>query len=703
MQVRIYAVRTEYGWNTGMTLDWRVDVSYWLAEDGRKANGSRLVILQQAISIQLGLVVLEQFSFVKEMDEWGKRRWVQYFAELLMPHRETLEDSTQQLLAEEHLDVLIIEPPHSEPASNTYVREHQDQVYLVAERAVTYMGEEDRVTGNITDEQRQKQKEGAGAQRAPLSLYADTRQFADGMRGRLLLDEEIVQLLRDKGWERFVPMRHVLIQFGWLQGWLEVCSGIQWGRDTVASGTHERKRGKGRWWLHISSLWLFKDKSTEAFCGRCGSSEGLNASSCATCGSKRCLTCTQCLNLGRSRSCALLIRGVFQQEVNSDRQVAPVQERLKKWSLAPAQEAASTQALQYIHTIREKGKRNRKSKLALEKGAFLLWAVTGAGKTEMIFPLIEDTLLHGGRALVATPRRDVVLELKPRIEKAFPAQKVVTLYGGSPERWTEGTLTLATTHQLLRFAEAFDLVIIDELDAFPYHNDPMLHRAANRVCRPGGVFVYLSATPPETMQRDVKRGRMAHARVPVRFHRYPLPVPAHIAMPAVEQCLARRSLPDLLMKQISHSVGRGAQVFVFVARIRQVEPMVRLLSHQLPEIIVGGTSAVDEMRSDKVMGFRERKIRVLVTTTILERGVTVPKSDVYILDAHDRLFDASSLVQMAGRAGRSKDDPAGNVVFGSAQWNEAQRKAVRQIRDMNRIAGRNGYLLTEDERGKQVG
>lgn len=85
----------------------------------------------------------------------------------------------------------------------------------------------------------------------------------------------------------------------------------------------------------------------------------------------------------------------------------------------------------------------------------------------MIFPLIEDTLLHGGRALVATPRRDVVLELMPRIKEAFPNERVVTLYGGSPDRWGEGGITLATTHQLLRFDRAFDLVIIDELDAYP--------------------------------------------------------------------------------------------------------------------------------------------------------------------------------------------------------------------------------------------
>lgn len=108
-------------------------------------------------------------------------------------------------------------------------------------------------------------------------------------------------------------------------------------------------------------------------------------------------------------------------------------------------------------------------------------------KTEMIFPLLQHTLDHGGRALVATPRRDVVLELAPRLAKAFPDTSLATLYGGSDERWKDAQLTLATTHQLMRFYQGFDLVIIDELDAFPYHNDPMLAHAASSSCKPGGI------------------------------------------------------------------------------------------------------------------------------------------------------------------------------------------------------------------------
>jgi competence protein ComFA len=105
-----------------------------------------------------------------------------------------------------------------------------------------------------------------------------------------------------------------------------------------------------------------------------------------------------------------------------------------------------------------------------------------------------------------------------------------------------------------------------------------------------------------------------------------------------------------------------------------------------------GTSSKDPDRAEKVLEFRNCAISLLVTTTILERGVTVPRSDVFILDADSSLFDEAALVQMAGRAGRSKDDPDGHVVFASAEWSKSQRRAISQIRSMNAIAHRQGYL-----------
>jgi len=113
---------------------------------------------------------------------------------------------------------------------------------------------------------------------------------------------------------------------------------------------------------------------------------------------------------------------------------------------------------------------------------------------------------------------------------------------------------------------------------------------------------------------------------------------------------------------------------------------------------IEGTYSSDPDRVSKVQLFRQSKYRVLVTTTILERGVTIPKSDVFILGAHQSTFDEASLVQMAGRAGRSADDPCGRVFFCSPYATKSQSTAVGQIRSMNRIARRRGYLRPKEER-----
>ncbi|GGD92300.1 DEAD/DEAH box helicase [Paenibacillus nasutitermitis] len=530
------------------------------------------------------------------------------------------------------------------------------------------------------------------------------------LRGRLLLAGEACALLADE--EGFAAPHKEEAQVTWSTAApaLQLASLLGLLNLGNAVSGQQVHAGKGR---RVRFPW----KAGELLqCQRCGSTAArLRRTACAACG-QDCAYCEACLTMGRSRECSLLVSGLPEQAVRAadvpQMMPAPANgtqpqrhtsdSRLARWNLSPAQGAATAAALNYMD-----GSDADRSITWLQRLAgyftgtdssehqrrFLLWAVTGAGKTEMIFPLIEACLQSGGRALIATPRRDVVLELDPRLRRAFPEAAIVTLYGGSMQRWEYGELTIATTHQLFRFRHAFDLVVIDELDAFPYHNDPMLHFAAERVCKPGGTTVMLSATPPAALQRAARFGRLTHVRVPVRFHRHPLPVPKLIQIPPVKMMLRQRNLPQRLLSALRTSIARGAQVFVFVQQIRDVLPLVGRLRPLFPGIAIDGTSSKDGERAEKVLHFRDRSIRMLVTTTILERGVTVAKSDVFILDADGRLFDAASLVQMAGRAGRSKDDPAGSVYFCASARTRPQLSAIGQIRSMNRIARRKGYLL----------
>lgn len=486
-------------------------------------------------------------------------------------------------------------------------------------------------------------------------------KVASALQGRLLLPDELLALLKDRQIDVDERNWRTVIQAACLTKGVKVIAGI-------ARAPEPSKRLR---------------------CQRCGSGEdAMEWTHCGRCGQK-CAYCCACLALGKIRACSLLMDGSAVRtgkrteapdNVEAPDNAVPIfpsSEELhsirKRWSLSPLQAQATAQALAFI--------RQRKTNVSERlPDSFLIWAVTGAGKTEMVFPLIEHEWQCGGRILMATPRKDVVLELYPRLMKSFPHIRIVALYGGSPERWRHGDLVLSTTHQLLRFRHAFDLVIVDEVDAFPYHNNPMLIRAARRACRPEGRFIFLSATPPESMQRDIRCGKIGHVIVPARFHGHPLPVPV-IRCRRFETQRMR-----LLVNELAQSVRRGAQSFVFVPRIGQVDPLVRKLRERLPGVSIDGTSSRDAEREPKVLAFRDRQIRVLVTTTILERGVTVPRSDVYVYDADAALFDEAALVQMAGRAGRSADDPKGKVFFISRSKTRAQTGAVRMIRKMNRLA-----------------
>ncbi|BBP92618.1 hypothetical protein BsIDN1_62360 [Bacillus safensis] len=76
---------------------------------------------------------------------------------------------------------------------------------------------------------------------------------------------------------------------------------------------------------------------------------------------------------------------------------------------------------------------------------------------------------------------------------------------------------------------------------------------------------------------------------------------------------------------------------------------------------VEGVSADDPDRKQKVQHFRDYVYDVLVTTTILERGVTIPNVQVGVLGSESTIFTESALVQISGRVGRHPDYCTGDV------------------------------------------
>lgn len=326
-----------------------------------------------------------------------------------------------------------------------------------------------------------------------------------------------------------------------------------------------------------------------------------------------------------------------------------------------------------------------------EKADILCWAVTGAGKTEMIFPAIEKTVAQGQRVCIATPRTDVVRELFPRIQQAFPNITRQALYGGSEHRMGDAQIIVSTTHQLFRYRNAFSLMIVDEVDAFPYYYDKTLQLAVKRATRKDATTILLTATPRKDIKRKINQRKLKVVFVPVRYHQQALPLPRTIYIAKLQQSLENQHLPKKIKHWLIHRSKPQRQILFFaptIAIANEYESTIRKILFKLEyigkETEVATVHAGDEARPEKIQAFREKQLRALITTTILERGVTFPSIDVVILNGSHHVFDEAALVQIAGRAGRSKDDPTGEVLIFHEGLTDEIVAAITSIKQMNR-------------------
>jgi competence protein ComFA len=218
-----------------------------------------------------------------------------------------------------------------------------------------------------------------------------------------------------------------------------------------------------------------------------------------------------------------------------------------------------------------------------------------------------------------------------------------------------------------------------------------LEYAARQAQTEGGSTIYLSATPSKKMQRAVQSGKLPSVIIPARYHRHPLPVPALEWCGNWEKRMKKNRLPGNVLYWVQKHHAANRPIFLFVPTIGLLERIVVILQKDYGEL-VAGVHAKDKKRKEKVADFREGKIKVLVTTTILERGVTVSGVQVGVLGAEDNLFTESALVQIAGRAGRSSQHPEGDVRFFHYGRTCEMVAAIDQIRRMNYRAKTGGYL-----------
>ena len=375
-------------------------------------------------------------------------------------------------------------------------------------------------------------------------------------------------------------------------------------------------------------------------------------------------TCRSCESIGSSTSLNVLYRD---QRLLLD---GPSEVLFRPhWVLTEAQRLASEQVLEFVQAP------------SLETA--LLWAACGAGKTEVCFPSAAWALKQGKSVLFAAPRQDVINDILPRLKRDFPDYPFQVLTGTSSVKFKAGGMVLATTHQVLRFWRAFDVIFMDEMDAFPYHGSLALEWGLNHALRQGGKILYLTATPSPKGLKAVQQGKMRLIRLPARHHRKPIPVPSwegslHLLDP--KGCI------DLEVASQIDSLRAQGPVLVFVPKISWVDPWIKCLQRRFPDWCINGSYSADQGRLAKIERLRQGEFDLFVSTTILERGITLPGIQVVVLAADHPVFDERALVQMAGRVGRTRENPVGKAIFLAKHMTPAIRTAIQWIEEQNRLA-----------------
>ena len=124
---------------------------------------------------------------------------------------------------------------------------------------------------------------------------------------------------------------------------------------------------------------------------------------------------------------------------------------------------------------------------------------------------------------------------------------------------------------------------------------------------------------------------------------------------------ARRRAASEASGALHHCIEKSfKQIFIFTPTIDlsvKVYKFLRLFFRNGYYI-----NSHSENRDEIIKKFRVKKYRYLVTTAVLERGVTVKDLQVIVYHADHPIYDSYSLIQIAGRAGRKKEAPEGEEI-----------------------------------------
>jgi primosomal protein N' (replication factor Y) len=252
-----------------------------------------------------------------------------------------------------------------------------------------------------------------------------------------------------------------------------------------------------------------------------------------------------------------------------------VEQRVSVQSVAPAKSAAvvggwplnATQSAA-VEAIRDAIGRFK---------AFLLYGVTGSGKTEVYLRVAETVLERGDQVLLLVPEIALTPQLEAMVQGRFPDASLVSLHSGLNEterlrNWTAAhagiaRIVLGTRLSVFASLPRLGLIVVDEehdasfkqTEGFCYSaRDLAVVRASQR-----GVPVVLgSATPSLESYYNAQTGRYALIELPERINGRP----PQIDCVSLRRANGVEGFAPRVLDAIGERLARREQTLVFINR-----------------------------------------------------------------------------------------------------------------------------------------
>jgi len=302
----------------------------------------------------------------------------------------------------------------------------------------------------------------------------------------------------------------------------------------------------------------------------------------------------------------------------------------------------------------------------------------GFGKTEVAMRAAFKAVQDGKQVAVVAPitiladqhfknfvQRMAPFKVKVDMMSRFRSQKEQS---ETLEKLRKGDVDIVIgTHRLLQDDVKFlnlGLVIVDEEQRFG-----VKQKEKFKEMRASVDILTLTATPiPRTLNLGLHKLRDIST----------ITTPPPGRLPIITEV---RKYSDQLVKQaVMHEIKRDGQVFILHNRVETIDAFADKLRDLIPQatFVVAHGQLKPEDLEDRITAFKEGKFNVLVSSTIIENGIDLPRANTLIVNEAER-FGLAQLYQLRGRVGRGKIQAFAYLLYHTQKLQDDAKKRLRAI------------------------